>query len=67
MPVASPYMPGCEERSATRRKAGLNGERARLRTLERENKELQRASEILRRLHKASAFFPQAELDRYET
>jgi len=36
-------------------------ERERLRTLERENRELRRANEILR---KASAFFAQAELDR---
>jgi transposase len=36
-------------------------ERARLKELERENFELRRANEILR---KASAFFAQAELDR---
>jgi len=36
-------------------------ERERLRALERENRELRRANEILR---KASAFFAQAELDR---
>ena len=36
-------------------------ERARLKQLERENRELKRANEILR---KASAFFAQAELDR---
>ena len=36
-------------------------ERARLKALERENFELRRANEILR---KASAFFAQAELDR---
>jgi transposase len=36
-------------------------ERARLKELERENRELRRANEILR---KASAFFAQAELDR---
>ena len=36
-------------------------ERARLKELERENRELKRANEILR---KASAFFAQAELDR---
>ena len=36
-------------------------ERARLKQLERENVELKRANEILR---KASAFFAQAELDR---
>jgi transposase-like protein len=44
------------------RRAGLTSdERARLKTLERENQELRRANEILR---KASAFFAQAELDR---
>jgi transposase-like protein len=36
-------------------------ERDRLKELERENRELKRANEILR---KASAFFAQAELDR---
>ena len=41
---------------------GLTGsERDRLKQLERENRELKRANEILR---KASAFFAQAELDR---
>jgi transposase-like protein len=44
------------------RRAGLTGsERERLKELERENRELKRANEILR---KASAFFAQAELDR---
>ena len=38
-----------------------SSERARLKELERENKELKQANEILR---KASAFFAQAELDR---
>lgn len=43
-------------------RAGLTTEeRARLKALERENRELKRANEILR---KASAFFAQAELDR---
>jgi transposase len=46
------------------RNAGLTtDERERLKALERENKELRRANEILR---KASAFFAQAELDRRE-
>ena len=36
-------------------------DRERLKELERENRELKRANEILR---KASAFFAQAELDR---
>ncbi len=44
------------------RRAGLTSEeRVRLKDLERENRELRRANEILR---KASAFFAQAELDR---
>jgi len=48
------------------RDQGLRGglssiERERLKALERENRELKRANEILR---KASAFFAQAELDR---
>jgi transposase len=44
------------------RRAGLTtDERQRLRELERENRELKRTNEILR---KASAYFAQAELDR---
>jgi transposase len=44
------------------KRAGLTtGERDRLKDLERENRELKRANEILR---KASAYFAQAELDR---
>ena len=44
------------------KRAGLtSAEHERLRALERENRELKRANEILR---KASAFFAQAELDR---
>ncbi len=48
------------------RDQGLRGgttteERARLKALERENRELRQANEILR---KASAYFAQAELDR---
>ncbi len=44
------------------RRAGLTtNERDRLKDLERENRELKRANEILR---KASAYFAQAELDR---
>jgi len=43
-------------------RAGLTSdERQRLKDLERENRELKRTNEILR---KASAFFAQAELDR---
>jgi transposase-like protein len=44
------------------RKAGVTtDERERLKALERENRELRQANEILR---KASAYFAQAELDR---
>ena len=44
------------------RKAGVTSdERDRLKALERENRELRQANEILR---KASAYFAQAELDR---
>ncbi len=47
------------------RRAGLTTEdRSRLKELERENRELKRANEILR---KASAYFAQAELDRRRT
>jgi transposase len=46
----------------TGHRAGLTtDERQRLKELERENRELKRANEILR---KASAYFAQAELDR---
>jgi len=46
----------------TGRRGGLTSdERARIQELERENRQLRRANEILR---KASAFFAQAELDR---
>jgi len=46
----------------TGRRGGLTSdERARIKELERENRELRRTNEILR---KASAFFAQAELDR---
>jgi transposase-like protein len=43
------------------RKGVTSDERERLKMLERENRELKRANEILR---KASAYFAQAELDR---
>jgi transposase len=49
------------ERDTGQRPALTTGERERLKELERENRELRRANEILR---KASAFFAQAELDR---
>jgi transposase len=49
------------ERDAGKRAGLTSAERERLRQLERENRELKRANEILR---KASAFFAQAELDR---
>ena len=49
------------ERDAGKRAGLTTDERARLKELERENRELKRANDILR---KASAFFAQAELDR---
>ena len=49
------------ERDQGRRPGLTSTERERLKTLERENRELRRANEILR---KASAYFAQAELDR---
>ena len=49
------------ERDRGRRPGPSSTERERLKELERENRELKRANEILR---KASAFFAQAELDR---
>jgi transposase len=49
------------ERNAGHRPGLTSDERQRLKDLERENRELKRANEILR---KASAFFAQAELDR---
>ena len=49
------------ERDAGRRPGLTTEERQRIKELERENFELKRANEILR---KASAFFAQAELDR---
>jgi len=49
------------ERDSGKRDGLTTSERARLKELERENKELKRANEIIR---KAAAFFAQAELDR---
>jgi transposase len=49
------------QRDAGHRPGLTSSERERLKQLERENRELRRANEILR---KASAFFAQAELDR---
>ena len=49
------------ERDTGQRPGLTTDERARLKELERENRELKRANEILR---KASAYFAQAELDR---
>ena len=49
------------ERDTGQRPGLTTDERTRLKQLERENVELKRANEILR---KASAFFAQAELDR---
>jgi transposase len=49
------------ERDAGERPGVTTSERERLKQLERENRELRQANEILR---KASAYFAQAELDR---
>ena len=49
------------ERDAGKRSGLTSSENERLKVLERENRELKRANEILR---KAAAFFAQAELDR---
>ena len=49
------------ERDAGQRSGLTTDERQRLKELERENRELKRTNEILR---KASAYFAQAELDR---
>jgi transposase len=49
------------ERDLGRRQGLTSDDRDRLKALERENRELRRANEILR---KASAYFAQAELDR---
>ena len=49
------------ERDSGQRPGLTTEERLRLKELERENRELKRANEILR---KASAYFAQAELDR---
>lgn len=49
------------ERDQGLRSGTTSSERERLKELERENRELKRANEILR---KASAYFAQAELDR---
>ena len=50
------------ERDAGQRPGLTTDEQQRLKLLERENRELRRANEILR---KASAYFAQAELDRH--
>jgi transposase-like protein len=49
------------EQDLGKRAGASSGDRQRLKDLERENRELRRANEILR---KASAFFAQAELGR---
>ena len=49
------------ERGQGRRPGATTEERERIKVLERENRELRQANEILR---KASAYFAQAELDR---
>ena len=51
--------PGREDQG--RRAGSTTEERERIKALERENRELRQANEILR---KASAYFAQAELDR---
>lgn len=50
-----------EQTDAGQRDGVSSAERARVKELERENRELRQANEILR---KASAYFAQAELDR---
>ena len=61
-PAARRNLAGCGRRARRRAAPGLTtDERVRLKALERENVELKRANEILR---KAAAFFAQAELDR---
>ena len=52
------------KRDAGQRSGLTTGERTRVTALERENRELRRTNEILR---KASAYFAQAELDRRGT
>ena len=49
------------QRDAGREAGPTSAEKARIRELERENRELRQANEILK---KASAYFAQAELDR---
>jgi transposase-like protein len=49
------------ERDGGQRPGATSAERERMKALERENRELRQANEILR---KASAYFAQAELDR---
>ena len=49
------------ERDGGQRPGPTSAERERIKALERENRELRQANEILR---KASAYFAQAELDR---
>ena len=51
------------ERDQGQREGLTSDDRERLKALERENRELRRTNEILR---KASAFFAQAELDRHD-
>jgi transposase len=50
-----------KERDSGKREGATTDEKERLKALERENRELRQANEILR---KASAYFAQAELDR---
>lgn len=53
-----------DERDGGRRPGLTTADQARVKVLERENRELRRTNEILR---KASAYFAQAELDRRGT
>jgi transposase len=62
LPVADAERVGEEGRARQRAQPGLTSDTAaKLKALERENRELRQANEILR---KASAYFAQAELDR---
>ena len=62
MPPGAPIRVNCRhERDAGLRDGMTSEVRDRLKALERENRELRQANEILR---KASAYFAQAELDR---
>ena len=59
--IAFAFGPGRVQRDGGERPGPTSVEKARIKELERENRELRQANEILR---KASAYFAQAELDR---